>query len=161
MTRRLVLPAALAQLAVLLSGAASAQSCTGRFVNPISDVCWECHLSDPDRADHDRQRLRRAGHSELVLANLPLRLVHSPHRALARSIGAAAAGGAAGATTGCASAVHRAGDGGLQVDANDEERPLARASRNGTSSDYLRALHSRAGDVQPSWDPRWRRAVLS
>ena len=27
---------------MLWSGAASAQSCTGRFVNPISDVCWEC-----------------------------------------------------------------------------------------------------------------------
>ena len=26
----------------LWSGVASAQSCTGRFVNPISDVCWEC-----------------------------------------------------------------------------------------------------------------------
>ena len=26
----------------LPAGTASAQSCTGRFVNPISDVCWEC-----------------------------------------------------------------------------------------------------------------------
>ncbi|MYI70242.1 MAG: conjugal transfer protein, partial [Boseongicola sp. SB0673_bin_14] len=32
-------------LAVLLAswgGAALAQACTGRFVNPVSDVCWEC-----------------------------------------------------------------------------------------------------------------------
>ncbi len=42
MTRRIVPLAVLALLAVLWSGAASAQSCTGRFVNPISDVCWEC-----------------------------------------------------------------------------------------------------------------------
>ena len=42
MTRRLALPAALALLAVLWSAPASAQTCTGRFVNPISDVCWEC-----------------------------------------------------------------------------------------------------------------------
>ena len=27
---------------VLSSGTASAQSCTGRFVNPVTDVCWEC-----------------------------------------------------------------------------------------------------------------------
>ena len=42
MTRGLALPAALALLAVLWAAPASAQSCTGRFVNPISDVCWEC-----------------------------------------------------------------------------------------------------------------------
>ena len=42
MTRRLALPAALALLAALWAAPASAQSCTGRFVNPISDVCWEC-----------------------------------------------------------------------------------------------------------------------
>ena len=34
--------AAFVLAAVLWSGAASGQSCTGRFVNPISDVCWEC-----------------------------------------------------------------------------------------------------------------------
>ncbi|MYA97772.1 MAG: conjugal transfer protein, partial [Nitrospinae bacterium] len=27
---------------VLWTGEASAQSCTGRFVNPVADVCWEC-----------------------------------------------------------------------------------------------------------------------
>ena len=27
---------------VLSAGSASAQSCTGRFVNPVADVCWEC-----------------------------------------------------------------------------------------------------------------------
>ena len=27
---------------VLLTGTAHAQSCTGRFVNPVTDVCWEC-----------------------------------------------------------------------------------------------------------------------
>ena len=27
--------------------------CTGRFVNPISDVCWECIFPDLDRADHE------------------------------------------------------------------------------------------------------------
>ena len=31
-----------AALLLLAAGTASAQSCTGRFVNPISDVCWEC-----------------------------------------------------------------------------------------------------------------------
>ena len=112
------------------------------------------HLSDPHRADHNRQRLGRAGHAEFALANLPLRLVHSPYRLLARRMRAGSAGGAAKASTGCASAVHRAGDGGLQVDANDEERPPARTSRNATSSEYLRVLHSRPGGVQSSWDPQ-------
>ena len=42
MIRRFAIPAAFALAAVFWSGAASAQSCTGRFVNPISDVCWEC-----------------------------------------------------------------------------------------------------------------------
>ena len=28
--------------ATLLPGAAHAQACTGRFVNPLADVCWEC-----------------------------------------------------------------------------------------------------------------------
>ena len=42
MSRRLAPLAALGLLAVLWSAPASAQTCTGRFVNPISDVCWEC-----------------------------------------------------------------------------------------------------------------------
>ena len=42
MTRRLALPAVLVLAALLWSAPAAAQSCTGRFVNPISDVCWEC-----------------------------------------------------------------------------------------------------------------------
>ena len=42
MNRRLVPLFAFALAAVLWTGPASAQSCTGRFVNPISDVCWEC-----------------------------------------------------------------------------------------------------------------------
>ena len=42
MNRRFVPVAAFVLAAVLWSGAASAQTCTGRFVNPISDVCWEC-----------------------------------------------------------------------------------------------------------------------
>ena len=42
MIRRLLPLAALALAALLWSVPASAQSCTGRFVNPISDVCWEC-----------------------------------------------------------------------------------------------------------------------
>ena len=42
MIRRLVPLAALAVASLLWSAPASAQSCTGRFVNPISDVCWEC-----------------------------------------------------------------------------------------------------------------------
>ena len=29
-------------ITVLSSQGASAQSCTGRFVNPVTDVCWEC-----------------------------------------------------------------------------------------------------------------------
>ena len=33
---------AAALLAVLPAGTAFAQVCTGRFVNPITDVCWEC-----------------------------------------------------------------------------------------------------------------------
>ena len=28
--------------AALVPGAAHAQACTGRFVNPLTDVCWEC-----------------------------------------------------------------------------------------------------------------------
>ena len=42
MNRSVVLLFAIALVAVLWTGPASAQSCTGRFVNPISDVCWEC-----------------------------------------------------------------------------------------------------------------------
>ncbi len=42
MTRRLLPLMGLVFLAVLWTAPASAQSCTGRFVNPISDVCWEC-----------------------------------------------------------------------------------------------------------------------
>ena len=33
---------ALMLCAALPAGTAEAQSCTGRFVNPISDVCWQC-----------------------------------------------------------------------------------------------------------------------
>ena len=42
MNRRFVPVAAFVLAAVLWSGAATAQTCTGRFVNPITDVCWEC-----------------------------------------------------------------------------------------------------------------------
>ena len=42
MTRRFLAVCAVALASALWSGPASAQSCTGRFVNPISDVCWEC-----------------------------------------------------------------------------------------------------------------------
>ena len=42
MIRRFVPHAVVAFAALLWSAPASAQSCTGRFVNPISDVCWEC-----------------------------------------------------------------------------------------------------------------------
>ena len=38
-------PILLATLAVLMlasPGAALAQACTGRFLNPLTDVCWEC-----------------------------------------------------------------------------------------------------------------------
>ena len=45
MSRRFAPLAALALLAVLWAAPASAQTCTGRFVNPISDVCWECICS--------------------------------------------------------------------------------------------------------------------
>ena len=38
--RLLLLVSAL--FALLPAGPASAQTCTGRFVNPIADVCWEC-----------------------------------------------------------------------------------------------------------------------
>ena len=41
--RRIAVPLAVLALAILLpSGTALAQACTGRFVNPITDVCWEC-----------------------------------------------------------------------------------------------------------------------
>ena len=48
MTRHVRPLAALAVLvltlpgAALLPGAAHGQACTGRFVNPLTDVCWEC-----------------------------------------------------------------------------------------------------------------------
>ena len=48
MTRHVRSLAALAVLALilpgaaLLPGAAHGQACTGRFVNPLTDVCWEC-----------------------------------------------------------------------------------------------------------------------
>ena len=42
MKRRLAIPGALVAAALLWTAPASAQSCTGRFVNPIADVCWEC-----------------------------------------------------------------------------------------------------------------------
>ena len=35
---------ALVLAGVLSTGTASGQSCTGRFVNPVTDVCWECLL---------------------------------------------------------------------------------------------------------------------
>ncbi|MCY4479859.1 MAG: TraU family protein, partial [Rhodospirillales bacterium] len=39
----LVVPGVIPLLgAALLPGAAHAQACTGRFVNPLTDVCWEC-----------------------------------------------------------------------------------------------------------------------
>ncbi len=42
MIRRFLAVCAVALASLLWAGTASAQSCTGRFVNPISDVCWEC-----------------------------------------------------------------------------------------------------------------------
>ena len=42
--RRAALP--LLGAALFLPGAALAQSCSGRFVNPLTDVCWECLFSD-------------------------------------------------------------------------------------------------------------------
>ena len=42
MKHRFLLLAALALATLFWSGPASAQTCTGRFVNPVSDVCWEC-----------------------------------------------------------------------------------------------------------------------
>ena len=35
-------PLALVLAVLLWTGPALAQTCTGRFVNPITDVCWEC-----------------------------------------------------------------------------------------------------------------------
>ena len=37
-----LLVVALLGAALFLPGAALGQSCTGRFVNPLTDVCWEC-----------------------------------------------------------------------------------------------------------------------
>ncbi len=42
MKRFRLLLLAVVMVAALPAGTAFAQSCTGRFVNPISDVCWEC-----------------------------------------------------------------------------------------------------------------------
>ena len=42
MKRLFVAAIALGAMFLLHAGEASAQTCTGRFVNPISDVCWEC-----------------------------------------------------------------------------------------------------------------------
>ena len=42
MIRRGIALAAVALAAMSWSATASAQACTGRFVNPVSDVCWEC-----------------------------------------------------------------------------------------------------------------------
>ncbi|MCY3732011.1 MAG: TraU family protein, partial [Rhodospirillaceae bacterium] len=40
--RGLVLIVAAILLGAALPGTAQAQACTGRFVNPLTDVCWEC-----------------------------------------------------------------------------------------------------------------------
>ena len=40
--RYMVMGWMLAAFGFLYSGTASAQACSGRFVNPITDVCWEC-----------------------------------------------------------------------------------------------------------------------
>ena len=42
MIRRLPVFCAVALASILWSAPSAAQTCTGRFVNPISDVCWEC-----------------------------------------------------------------------------------------------------------------------
>ena len=42
MMRRALLSCAVVLAGLLWSGPAQAQACTGRFVNPLSDVCWEC-----------------------------------------------------------------------------------------------------------------------
>ena len=44
MRRLAILLLAFAPVVLLAPGSAGAQTCTGRFVNPIADVCWECLL---------------------------------------------------------------------------------------------------------------------
>ena len=44
MRRLAILLLAFAPVVLLAPGSVGAQTCTGRFVNPIADVCWECLL---------------------------------------------------------------------------------------------------------------------
>ena len=71
------LAAAVALLTVLWSGTASAQSCTGRFVNPISDVCWECLFPISIGPIRMGSAVGGAGHAEPGIADLLLRFGRS------------------------------------------------------------------------------------
>ena len=85
--------AAFVLAAVLWSGAASGQSCTGRFVNPISDVCWECLFPISIGPIRMGQRVGGARHPQSGIADLLLRLADPADRALARGLGAGPADG--------------------------------------------------------------------
>ena len=92
MIRRLLPLAALVVAAVAWSAPASAQSCTGRFVNPISDVCWECIFPISIGPISIGSVSGVAGHAQPVLADLLLRLPDPAHRPLAGGLGTRKAG---------------------------------------------------------------------
>ena len=93
MTRRIVPLAALALLAILWSGAGLGAVLHRALRQPDLGRVLGVPLSHHDRPDPDRQRVGGAGHAQPVLADLPLRLAHSAHRALARGVGAGTADG--------------------------------------------------------------------
>ena len=40
--RRQVIQGLLFLVAIMTAGTASTQTCTGKFANPITDICWSC-----------------------------------------------------------------------------------------------------------------------
>ena len=91
MKRPAFLLLALALLAALPAGPASAQTCTGRFVNPIADVCWECLFPISIGPISIGSATGAPRHPEPRIAHLLLRLADPAHRTLARHVGAGAA----------------------------------------------------------------------
>ena len=78
MKRLAFFPLAVALHAVLPTGAALAQSCTGRFVNPIADVCWECLFPISIGPISIGKRDGRPRHPEPRIAHLLLRHADPP-----------------------------------------------------------------------------------
>ena len=102
--------AAFVLAAVLWSGAASGQSCTGRFVNPISDVCWECLFpisigpirmgSASGAADPEDRALARGLGAGPADGRLPQALVLSQSRGVDHRSGPAGGRGRTGSSGG-------------------------------------------------------------